>query len=91
MLFNLGTIVMTSGVAARKAESESFDAFVLFALAAHSRGDWGDLDDEDKATNKAALKNSGRLLSSYKRMGHEVWVITEHDRSVTTILFPSEY
>jgi hypothetical protein len=91
MLFNLGDVVQTAGVAAHRAESASFDVFVSSSLFAHSRGDWGDLDNEDKATNKAALRNGGRLLSSYTAEGTKIWIITEHDRSVTTILFPSEY
>lgn len=61
-------------------------------LLRHVRGDWGDLDNEDKCANDLALVNGDRLLSAYKlSTGEKVWVITEWDRSATTILLPSEY
>ncbi|WP_404851334.1 plasmid related protein [Cupriavidus sp. D384] len=56
------------------------------------RGDWGELDDEDRAQNETSLITGKRLLSSYTLdTGTKVWVITEADRSVTTILLPDEY
>ncbi len=64
----------------------------------HSRGDWGDLDEEGKALNDhAMILNEGRLLSSYRLSSVDslkdlrIWVITEADRSATTILLPEEY
>jgi hypothetical protein len=61
-------------------------------LLRHCKGDWGDLDNEDKCANEAALVVGARILSAYKLLtGEKVWVITEADRSVTTILLPSEY
>ncbi len=62
-------------------------------LDRHMRGDWGDVCDEDKAANDYAAQRPLRLLSSYG-MGPDVeniWIITEADRSVTTVLLPSEY
>lgn len=64
---------------------------VLF-LARHLHGDWGDLSAEDQAANELALLTGQRLLSSYDLPGGGVvWIITEADRSVTTILLPSDY
>ena len=62
-------------------------------LSRHLRGDWGEeLCPEDKTENELSLKNGFRLLSSYRVNATEtVWVITEADRSSTTILLPSEY
>lgn len=56
----------------------------------HARCDWGDLSEDDKIANDEALKTGGRILSSYN-VGQTVWVITEADRSVTTILLPEDY
>jgi hypothetical protein len=60
-------------------------------LRRHVRGDWGDLDLADKAANETALKHGGRILSAYDTQGGRLWIITEADRSVTTILLPEEY
>lgn len=85
----LGRTVMTAGVAA---EDTNFQALVLMALAQHQQGNWGQLDEEDKALNDAALASGeDRILSAYTIDGKKVWIITEWDRSVTTVLFPDEY
>lgn len=60
-------------------------------LARHAYGDWGDLDEFDKQLNEQAYKDGDRLLSSYNLPAGKVWIITEWDRSVTTILLPSDY
>jgi hypothetical protein len=61
-------------------------------LVRHVAGDWGDLDQHDKAENEVALKDGLRILSAYRLSdGTRIWVITEADRSVTTILLPDEY
>lgn len=62
-------------------------------LLRHLNGDWGDLDDYDKRQNDAALESGeDRLFSSYQvAPGLQLWIITEWDRSVTTLLLPSEY
>lgn len=58
----------------------------------HATGDWGGLDPADKRANDSALANGERLLSAYPlRDGTKVWIITEWDRSVTTLLLPSDY
>jgi len=61
-------------------------------LRRHLRADWGDLDEPDRRLNNAALQSGDRLLSSYQIAPDlTLWIITEGDRSVTTLLLPSEY
>ena len=60
-------------------------------LARHRSGDWGELDPQDRRENERSLKHGWRILSSYPVGDKTVWVITEADRSVTTILLPEEY
>ena len=61
-------------------------------LRRHMSGDWGDLSDEDVKENELSLKKGFRLLSAYQTgKGQKLWIITEADRSATTILLPSEY
>lgn len=90
--FPLGQTVMTRGVADKVAVDARFAQFTLVALARHTNGDWGDMCEDDKKANEDALKMGGRLFSAYEKEGlPKVWVITEADRSATTILFPEEY
>lgn len=61
-------------------------------IVRHVAGDFGDLDDEDKQSNTDAVASGGRVFSAYEiASGVRVWVITEADRSSTTLLLPSEY
>ena len=60
-------------------------------LARHATGDWGELCAFDRRQNEAALREGYRVLSSYPIGTERVWVVTEADRSVTTILLPEEY
>ncbi len=70
-----------------KAEQEPVEL-----LLRHVTGDWGDLDDEDKKENELSVKKGFRILSAYTlETDVKVWIITEWDRSVTTILLPNEY
>jgi hypothetical protein len=67
-------------------------ADVVELLARHASGDWGDLGADDKRLNDRAVRDCGRLLSAYKLDGGvKVWIITEADRSATTVLLPDEY
>lgn len=93
MKFRLGSIVMTIGVHEMTRRDRSFGDFVSRSLKRHCECDWGDLCDEDKALNDMAFKNNdGRLFSRYDFNGDvSIYIITEWDRSATTILFPSEY
>ena len=90
--FSPGQIVATPGaIAAFGAEDEAGQGFFARCLARHLSGDWGEVNDEDKAANDDALRHGARLLSAYTQGGQKLWVITEWDRSVTTLLLPSEY
>ena len=60
-------------------------------LARHASGDWGELCAFDRRQNEIALREELRIFSSYETTAGKVWVITEADRSVTTILLPEEY
>jgi hypothetical protein len=60
-------------------------------LARHAAGDWGELCAFDVRQNESALREGHRVFSSYETPAGKVWVITEADRSVTTILLPEEY
>lgn len=89
--FQMGQLVATAGVAARMNEPE-FNNFVMESLKRHASGDWGDLSQEDKKENEFSLGKHLRLFSAYKKEGQpKIWIITEADRSVTTVLFPEEY
>lgn len=87
--FALGDIVATTG--AIDALSEADSTPITF-LERHVTGDWGDLCEEDRQANEYAVGHGVRVFSSYRLpTGTKLWVITEHDRSVTTLLLPSEY
>jgi hypothetical protein len=60
-------------------------------IARHAAGDWGDLCAFDRRQNEIALRNGYRVFSSYEMITGRVWIITEADRSITTILLPEEY
>jgi hypothetical protein len=89
VLFPLGRLISTPGaLQALEASAES----ALSYLTRHLHGDWGDLDEEDCKANERALAYGDRLFSSYKlKDDTKLWIITEADRSSTTILLPSEY
>ena len=87
--FPLGQIVATPGdlkaLAVNRQEPLEF-------LRRHIVGDWGELDENDRAENEISLQQGFRLLSAYRlEDGTRLWIITEADRSVTTLLLPSEY
>lgn len=91
--FELGNVVATSGVYEMVGEDIKFSQFVAKSFTRHCNGDWGDLDQEDKKANDFALLNGDdRLFSKYNyKNGVSIYIITEWDRSATTILFPNEY
>ena len=85
--FPLGRVVVTRAV-----DASGIDP--LPYLRRHAMGDWGDLSPGDVKLNEDALTGEGRLMSSYtcpESPDGDIWVITEWDRSVTTVLFPSDY
>ena len=87
--FLLGRIVATPGaLAALQATGQHPHEF----LARHMQGDWGDVPDEDRQENELSLREGFRILSAYHtRLGERIWIISEADRSATTILLPTEY
>lgn len=88
--FELGRVVITRGVADWVEQNPPYrNLFPL--LDKHIQGNWGEIDEEDKQTNNEALELGNRVLSAYTLDGEKLWIITEWDRSSTTILFPSEY
>ncbi len=87
--FNLGQTVATPG-AIEALQQANVSATSL--LVRHQQGDWGDLCEEDVAENNFALSRKLRLFSSYQLTeSTKIWVITEADRSVTTLLLPEDY
>lgn len=73
------------------AAKEANDNLVGY-LNRHAAGDWGDLSNDDRRANAEALKDGSRLLSAYHlKDGTKIWIITEVDRSATTVLLPAEY
>lgn len=87
--FSPGRIVGTPGALAALAEAVQDP--VEF-LRRHISGDWGDVDEEDRQANEQSLLDDSRILSAYLlSTGERIWIITEADRSSTTILLSSEY
>ena len=89
--FQLGVVVQTQGIAEKSMEDPAFRIAVTDALSKHVTGDWGDVSAADKLRNDQALIEGGRLLSSYHYGETKFWIITEYNRSVTTVLFSEEY
>ncbi len=85
--FELGNTYIT-----QNAESQLTWLEVLLALNRHAQGDWGELCADDRKANDNALRFGDRVLSAYKAgTGVKFWIITEADRSATTILMPEDY
>ena|SRR3972149_11330220 len=89
LTLELGSIVATPGaLRALEAAGESPDEF----LARHMAGDWGEVGEADRDENDLSLREGFRILSAYTlRTGVKIWIITEADRSATTLLLPEEY
>ena len=101
--FALGQLVATPG-AMELLEQTGFSALAL--ISRHVHGDWGDCCDEDKETNELSVRQRMRVMSVYRRVDAErlqqtpqdkrsslptIWIITEANRSVTTLLLPEDY
>lgn len=85
--FPFGMLVATPNVLAQIPNDE-----ILAALCRHLTGDWGTLDPQDWHANERALQCGGRLFSEYHSVQNvKFWIITEADRSVTTVLLPEDY
>jgi len=87
--FPLGRILATPGaLAALEASGQTPQEF----LHRHATGDWGDVPADDAQANEDGLAGGARLMSRYQtRRGTTIWIITEADRSATTLLLPEEY
>ena len=91
-VFEPGMLSTTEGIDALISDDRDFMAFVNDALNRHCSGDWGNVSEEDKKANSLALKEGGRLMSAYSFPPMpKIWIITEADRSRTTVLLPREY
>ena len=92
--FDLGQLVMTIGIEKLIFEEECDNTQeIAQCVIRHSNCDWGNLCEEDKQLNDMAVVDGGRILSAYE-IGEDrikIWIITESDRSYTTILLPEEY
>lgn len=87
--FPLGQVVSTPGVLDALARADQ-DPWVF--IGRHMNGDWGEVDEHDRRENEISLREGCRILSAYTLSdGTKIWIITEADRSVTTILLPEEY
>ena len=85
--FPLGRTVATSNALSKLTPDD-----ILHALARHQSGDWGDMSEDDQNENNLSLEKGFRLFSVYHaKTGVKFWIITEADRSVTTILMPEDY
>ena len=89
MRFALGQVVATPGaLAAIERAAQTPDVF----LERHANGDWGEVPEDDKQANEYAVEHGYRILSAYTTSAGEcMWVLTEADRSATTMLLPEEY
>jgi hypothetical protein len=84
--FPLGEIVITAN-----ANAQLDSRAIKEALLRHGAGDWGEACEEDREENELSLKEGFRLLSVYRSGETKFWIITEADRSVTTVLMPEDY
>lgn len=88
---NIGRLVATRSVSDLMDEKKEFRSDVNTALSQYLHNDWGVTCKEDSELNDRAVKDGERVLASYDTIEGKIWIITEWDRSYTTILFPSEY
>lgn len=86
--FPLGQVVATPNALGFLA-SRSLTPMLF--LERHAAGDWGDVCEEDREMNEISLRNHYRLVSVYKIGDEAIWIVTEADRSVTTVLLPEDY
>lgn len=102
--FKLGKLVATASISERMEQDRMFAAFVSKSIRRYQECDWGDTCTEDKVSNDYAVENGERILAEYHQKGYfvkqknrndedpiRIWIITEWDRSSTTVLFPEEY
>ena len=91
--FDLGQVVMTQGVMSLIEKEPLLEIEIGSSLYSHCINEWGNLCEEDKKANDYAVEHGEKILSAYE-IGEnkiKIWIITEWDRSYTTILLPEEY
>lgn len=89
---NLGNLYATKGVHEKGTTDKVFHSFLIDCLTRYQKGDWGDLCKEDKQMNDYAVFHEERVLAKYNYdKDTSIYIITEWDRSATTMLFPEEY
>lgn len=86
--FGLGRLLTTPGALRVLIR---LDLTPIQLIARHASGDWGDMCEEDRQANESALVNDSRIFSAYELEGVKLYVITEADRSATTVLLAEEY
>jgi len=85
--FRLGHIVSTPNALSQLTQDD-----ILLAIQRHQAGDWGDVDEDDRTKNELSLEQGFRLFSVYRAAnGVKFWLITEADRSYSTVLLPEDY
>lgn len=94
--FDIGRLLTTASVFSQMQENMDFGKFVMSSLERYRKCDWGDTNEDDALMNDDAVACGDRILASYVFKDNDgntenVWIITESDRSATTILFPHEY
>ena len=91
--FHTGKIFVSRQVNERIADDSNFSSFVLLSILKFKRCNWGDCCAEDKQANDTAIINGDRIFATYiyPMDNTKIWIITEADRSATTVLFPDEY
>jgi hypothetical protein len=90
-LFPLGRLVATPGALALLRSSSAGEDLLPALFERHQSGDWGDVPAEDARENEFSVRHGFRIISCYRVAGERLWLITEADRSATTLLLPSEY
>ena len=97
MSFVTGPVVMTNGVMMNIIRNPGYSIWANICLERHRHEDWGDICDEDKEMNDESVRieseggYTGSIMSSYENGDDKLWIITESDRSCTTLLLPEEY
>jgi hypothetical protein len=95
--FPMGQVLVTTSIKSLMTSDLSFHTFVYTSLMRHEAGDWGEVEEEDHQSNELALISDLRLFSVYHCIeshsvhGDRIYIITEADRSATTVLWPREY
>lgn len=89
--FAVGSVFKTCGIEIAMDEDKKYIDEIVDCLSRYLAGDWGNLSEDDKIANDKALTNNERLLGAYQTSKGKVYIITEWDRKITTILFAHEY